>query len=131
MRVATRAWTPLAGRREEALLELPSVARMVDVLERRCREPSWIRTLVPALDRFATLTGVDDLEALARDVVADFRVFAGRQDYVHLTLGYLSDHRQPVEVAVLDDMAIQAIACRRLALGQIRLGEFDLAESAV
>lgn len=55
---------PLAGRREAALLALPSVARMVDVLERRCREPSWIRTLVPAVDRFATLTGVDDLEGL-------------------------------------------------------------------
>ncbi|HEX6255279.1 MAG TPA: hypothetical protein VFZ70_05655 [Euzebyales bacterium] len=71
MSVATRAWTPLAGRREAALLELPSVARMVDVLERRCREPSWIRTLVPALDRFATLTGVDDLEALAATAQAN------------------------------------------------------------
>lgn len=64
MSATTQARTPLAGRREEALLELPSVARMVDVLERRCREPSWIRTLVPTLDRFAALTGVDDLEAL-------------------------------------------------------------------
>jgi hypothetical protein len=71
MSVATRARTPLAGRREEALLELPSVARMVDVLERRCREPSWIRTLVPTLDRFAVLTGVDDLEALVAAAQAD------------------------------------------------------------
>ncbi len=46
----------------------------------------------------------DDLEALARDVIGEFRVFAGRQDYVHLTLGFLADHRQPVEVAVLDDL---------------------------
>lgn len=73
--------TPLTGRREEALLALPSVARMADVLERRCREPSWIRTLVPALDRFATLTGVDDLEVLLeaarRDPgVADARLLA-------------------------------------------------------
>jgi class 3 adenylate cyclase len=45
-----------------------------------------------------------DLEALARRVVGEFRFFAGRQDYVHLTLGYLSDHRQPVDVAVLDDL---------------------------
>lgn len=45
-------------------MALPSVAHMVEVLERCCREPSWIRTLVPALDRFATLTGVDDLEGL-------------------------------------------------------------------
>jgi class 3 adenylate cyclase len=45
-----------------------------------------------------------DLEALARNVVGEFRVFAGRQDYVHLALGYLADHRQPVDVAVLDDL---------------------------
>lgn len=46
----------------------------------------------------------NDLEALARDVISEFRIFAGRQDYVHLTLGYLSDHRHPVDVAVLDDL---------------------------
>ena len=46
----------------------------------------------------------NDLEGLARDVVAEFGIFAGRQDYVHLALGYLSDHRHPVEVAVLDDL---------------------------
>ena len=46
----------------------------------------------------------DDLDGLARDVVTDFRIFAGRQDYVHLTLGLLSDHRHPVEPAVLDDL---------------------------
>jgi hypothetical protein len=54
----------LAGRREAALLELPSVRRMAEVLTLRCREPSWPRILVPALDRFRALTGHDDLEAL-------------------------------------------------------------------
>ena len=66
----------LAGRRELNLLELPSVARMAGVLAERCREPSWIRTLVAALDRFGQLTGQQDLEELlaaARDdpAVAD------------------------------------------------------------
>jgi hypothetical protein len=54
----------LAGRRELALLELPSVRRMAGVLAARCREPSWVRTLVPALDRFRVLTGTADLEEL-------------------------------------------------------------------
>jgi integrase len=54
----------LAGRRELALLELPSVRRMAEVLAARCREPSWVRTLVPALDRFRVLTGTADLEEL-------------------------------------------------------------------
>ncbi len=49
-----------------------------------------------------------DLEALARTVVAEFRVFAGRQDYVHLALGFLADQRQPVDVAVLDDLVTYA-----------------------
>ena len=54
----------LAGRREQLLLDLPSVARMASVLARRCREPSWVRTLVAGLQRFRFLTGQDDLEAL-------------------------------------------------------------------
>jgi hypothetical protein len=54
----------LAGRRERHLLELPSVARMAGVLAERCREPSWVRTLVASLDRFRSLSGHDDLEAL-------------------------------------------------------------------
>jgi hypothetical protein len=54
----------LAGRRERSLLELPSVARMAAVLAERCREPSWIRTLVAGLGRFQRLSGHDDLEAL-------------------------------------------------------------------
>jgi hypothetical protein len=56
--------TALAGRRERSLLELPSVARMAAVLAERCREPSWIRTLVASLERFRGLGGHDDLEAL-------------------------------------------------------------------
>jgi len=54
----------LAGRRERSLLELPSVARMAAVLAERCREPSWVRTLVASLDRFGSLGGHDDLEGL-------------------------------------------------------------------
>ena len=61
----------LAGRRELHLLELPSVARMASVLAERCREPSWVRTLVAALDRFAQLTGHPDLEALLAAARAD------------------------------------------------------------
>lgn len=54
----------LAGRRELALLEVPSVRRMAEVLAVRCREPSWVRTLVAGLDRFRLLTGTPDLERL-------------------------------------------------------------------
>ena len=61
----------LAGRRERALLELPSVAHMAAVLAERCREPSWVRTLVASLDRFGGLTGHDDLEALLAAARAD------------------------------------------------------------
>jgi hypothetical protein len=61
----------LAGRRERSLLELPSVARMAAILAERCREPSWIRALVPSLDRFRQLTGHDDLEALVAAARAD------------------------------------------------------------
>jgi len=64
----------LAGRRERSLLELPSVARMAAVLAERCREPSWIRTLVASLDRFRQLTGHDDLEALLAAARADPKV---------------------------------------------------------
>jgi hypothetical protein len=61
----------LAGRRERSLLELPSVARMAAILAERCREPSWVRTLVASLDRFASLGGHDDLEALLAEARGD------------------------------------------------------------
>src|SRR4029453_12088702 len=64
----------LAGRRERSLLELPSVARMAAVLAERCREPSWIRTLVASLDRFRSLGGPDDLEALLTAARTDPRL---------------------------------------------------------
>jgi hypothetical protein len=54
----------LAGRHERALLAWPSVRRMAELLAARCREPSWVRTSVASLDRFRTLTGHHDLEAL-------------------------------------------------------------------
>jgi hypothetical protein len=97
MTTMTRSRTPLAGRREEALLELPSVARMVDVLERRCREPSWIRMLVPALDRFATLTRVDDLE----DLLAAARQDRGVAESQLLALSRALDGHPDVAVAGL------------------------------
>ena len=61
----------LAGRRERSLLEYPSVARMAAVLAERCREPSWVRTLVASLDRFRSLGGHEDLEALLAAARAD------------------------------------------------------------
>jgi hypothetical protein len=64
----------LAGRREQALLEVPSVGRMADVLAERCREPSWVRTLVASLDRFRQMTGNNDLEALLAAARADSAV---------------------------------------------------------
>jgi len=44
---------------------------MAAVLAERCREPSWVRTLVASLDRFGGLTGHDDLEALLAAARAD------------------------------------------------------------
>lgn len=64
----------LAGRREIELLEVPSVRRMADLLAARCREPSWVRTLVSGLDRFRTMTGVDELERLVEAAQTDVAV---------------------------------------------------------
>src|SRR5919202_4467881 len=64
MAAAVTAATILHGRREGALLALPSVQRMADVLAVRCREQSWVRTSVASLERFRALAGYDDLEAL-------------------------------------------------------------------
>jgi hypothetical protein len=65
----------------------------------------------------------DDLPALVRDVVADFRIFAGRQDSTHLALGLLADRRHPVESAVLDDLLDYAGA---RGLGLITAGTLRL-----
>jgi len=54
----------LSGRRERALLAYPSVSHMAEVLAKRCRDDSWVRTTVASLDRFAAITGSGDLEAL-------------------------------------------------------------------
>jgi hypothetical protein len=70
---ATAAVDParaLAGRREAALLELPSVRRMAGLLALRTRGPTWVRNLVAGLDRARLLTREPDLEGLlaaARD----------------------------------------------------------------
>ncbi|HZD02424.1 MAG TPA: hypothetical protein VFA46_20200 [Actinomycetes bacterium] len=81
----------LVGRRELALLEVPSVRRMAQVLAARCREPSWVRTLVAGVDRFRLLTGTPDPEELLeaarlepgvadRSLAALAHALAGRPD---------------------------------------------------
>ncbi len=98
--LAGRAREALAGRREAALLDVPSVQHFADVLAARCREVSWVRTAVASLDRFATLTGNADLEALIErarhdprigaDVVLQFAAVlpaAGRSQIAALAMG--------------------------------------------
>jgi hypothetical protein len=67
----------LAGRREGELLAFPSVLRMTDILSQRCREQSWVRTSVATLDRFRTMSGYADLEALREQALADPAVAEG------------------------------------------------------
>ena len=64
----------LAGRREAALLSLPSVRRMADLLAARCREESWVRTSVASLDRFRATLGDHDLEGLLERARVDVAV---------------------------------------------------------
>ncbi len=61
----------LAGRREGELLAFPSVRRMTDILSLRCRDQSWVRTLVATLERFRIMTGYSDLEALREQALAE------------------------------------------------------------
>jgi hypothetical protein len=61
----------LAGRREGELLAFPSVRCMTDVLSHRCRDQSWVRTLVATLERFRSMTGHTDLEALRERALAE------------------------------------------------------------
>jgi integrase len=61
----------LAGRREGELLAFPSVRRMATILSQRCREQSWVRTSVATLERFRSMTGNHDLEALREEALAD------------------------------------------------------------
>src|SRR5258708_38610260 len=61
----------LAGRREGELVAFPSVRRMTDVLSHRCRDQSWVRTLVATLERFRSMTGHTDLEALRERALAE------------------------------------------------------------
>jgi len=67
----------LAGRREGELLAFPSVLHMTDILSQRCREQSWVRTSVATLDRFRTMSGYADLEALRVQALADPAVAEG------------------------------------------------------
>ena len=61
----------LDGRRESELLAFPSVRRMATILSQRCREQSWVRTSVATLERFRTMTGNHDLEALREQAIAE------------------------------------------------------------
>ena len=61
----------LDGRREGELLAFPSVRRMATILSQRCREQSWVRTSVATLERFRTMTGNHDLEALREQAIAE------------------------------------------------------------
>ncbi len=63
--------TVLKGRREGELLAFPSVRRMADILLQRCREQSWTRTSVASLERFRSITGHSDLEALLEQALAE------------------------------------------------------------
>ncbi len=92
-----RATAALRGRREAALLELPSVARMADLLALRCREQSWVRTAVATLDRFAVLTGTHDLEGLLADGARDPSLAAATLRQFAAAL----DGRAPEQVAAL------------------------------
>ncbi len=65
------ATTVLHGRREGELLAFPSVRHLADILLQHCREQSWTRTSVASLERFRTLTGQHDLEALLEQARAD------------------------------------------------------------
>jgi hypothetical protein len=71
------ALAALAGRREAALLTLPSVARAADLLADRCAA-SWVRLAVTTLDRFrAGVVGhADHLEALLAAAREDIGVAA-------------------------------------------------------
>lgn len=63
----------LAGRREAALLDLPSVARCADLLARRTGSEAVVRSAVATVDRFRTLVA-GDLEALLADAHVDVEV---------------------------------------------------------
>jgi hypothetical protein len=66
-----KATRVLTGRREGELLAFPSVRRMTDILSERCREPSWVRTSVASLERFRSMTGKTDLEALKEQALTE------------------------------------------------------------
>jgi hypothetical protein len=87
----------LSGRREAALLGLPSVARTAELVAQRFREPSWVRTTVATLDRFRELTGVADLEDLLARTRRDPRIAAAALRRLAAAL----DGRAPEQVAAL------------------------------
>lgn len=79
----------LAGRREGELLAFPSVQRMTDILSTRCREASWLRTSVASLERFRSMTGQRDLEALLQQARAELNVAQrALEDFASRLAGY-------------------------------------------
>ena len=79
----------LTGRRETALLELPSVARAANLLAERC-SASWVRLAVTSLDRFrVTCVGeVAALESLLDSARED------REVGVAVLAGFAHEHRR-------------------------------------
>jgi class 3 adenylate cyclase/tetratricopeptide (TPR) repeat protein len=59
---------------------------------------------------------IEDLDALARSVVEEYRVFDGRMDYVHTCLGLLADRRHPLENRPVLDEMIEYLERRGLRL---------------
>src|SRR6185369_2776855 len=45
-----------------------------------------------------------DFDQLASTVIADFRTFTGRMDYVAISAWLLGDHRHATDIAALDDL---------------------------
>src|SRR5438105_13764030 len=94
-----KATRVLAGRRESELLAFPSVRRMTDILSERCREPSWVRTSVASLERFGTMTGHADLEALWEQALANRIVGEGAlASFASALPGYTDSHVSAVSV---------------------------------
>ena len=88
----------LAGRKELALLEEPSVARVADLLAARCRNPApWIRAAVGTLARFAVEVASGDLAGLLEQGSAD----PDAADASLRRLAARHDGRDPAQLAAL------------------------------
>jgi hypothetical protein len=95
---ASLATEALAGRKELALLDDPSVARVAAVLAARCRNPApWVRAAVGTLARFAAEVASGDLPGLLGQGRAD----AGAAEASLRRLAVRHDGRDPAQLAAL------------------------------